>query len=554
MWALEYASLMGLPDCQTAPAAPNCDADEDGVIGETCTANEMLWEVWEDPLGGELADTDGDGVVDAYPKDVAPAAGDGNLIAVPVPACADGTDDCPGQELHCVDGTRPLYYVDPADDLESTDWLITFQGGGGCGRGGLASGGEDCWQKYSDMSVRPQMTTFRIDGGLRGVRRTLSEPGIHGMSPSNTFSSYHRIKIDKCTYDRGTGTVLRTDLHGAACPAGKDCSNREDDPDTDGKPTNLADDAFNLPFHGWFVVEAVLADLADGEAITDWPAETDPETKIELPRMDAATRILVGGHSGGAFGMVYNLDRIASVVGAWGGSTAVYGVFDAKAWPGIDHEEGLSAGGGDDLYDHNTGPVDCTNPPETCLPLDRNGLLSDYSDAVYRPGGQTRITADYRGAVPDDSCVTHHVGPGRCYEPLHVLYNHTSTPFFARQALRDQSHLGKAPAWAHDLDYRWDPSDFTARVVDQVDTFEAERAAAPGRYCEAVYGWANAVGIGLFYPDTRIHAGLYHHGQFMDYALDDGAGCTSYHDALKAWLDGLGDQVLIEGAGASACP
>jgi hypothetical protein len=485
--------------------------------------------------------------------------------------CANGTDDCPGQELHCIDGTRPVYYVDPADDLNSKKWLFVFQGGGSCSQvDDVTSGGVDCFDRYTEVDggffykERDEMSRFLLDesGHLVGPQRSIIGTGaIKPTDPNapNDFSSYHRVKIHKCSYDRFTGRTMRTDLHGANCPAGKDCSNREDDPVTGGKPQNAAGDSFNLRFDGWWIIEAVLADLRDGTTVSEWNGIS--ETVHTLPPLAAPdTRLVLAGHSGGAYGLTYNLDRIADLVGAWNDPPGeVYGVIDAKAWPGIDHEESLLHPG-DDMYDHNWGSAECDSTIQTCLPPDAGGAAStDFSDETFRLRGDTRMRSIYRGAIPDESCLSHHPKAWRCHEPIHVIFNHTETPFFLRQALRDQSHTQKAPEYAVDRwNYVWDESEYTARVVAQAQTFVAERHLPWSQrgWGERVYYWAQPTmrGVGLFYPDETKHSGVFHQTQFFEVELDNGAGCMSYHDALSAWLDGTGDQVYIEGHGATACP
>ena len=453
-----------------------CDSDEDEVRDNFCTINELLDEFHEDPLHGELVDAlIIDGIVDAYPDEVVPANGDGNLNTVVVPLCADGGDTCPGQELRCVDGTRPVYYVDPADEPDEPDqsdlnrWLFTFQGGGSCGAnlrdGRVVPGGEDCWLKYQEDDGHQQMSTAPlVNTSIKGQRRSHRAGGILDASAGNKFNTFHRVKIDKCSFDKSTGRITRTDLAGPG---------RDRDPSTSGKPRNLDGLEFDLSFHGGLIVEAVLEDLRTGKTV---PVHEN-SSEVTLPWLESADQVLIAGQSGGSVGLTSGVDRMAEHMAAWGSTAEVLALFDARGKPGIDHESARSFGVADEnMYDFSTGAASCDAVTDTCLPKNDLNPESDYSDFYYNGGGNT-IRFNYWKHEADDSCTSWHPGfdDWRCLDATHVLYNHVETPFFMRQAQRDQNHLNHGPEFATYSNYRFSEAQYSRRAISQAVSMRDER-------------------------------------------------------------------------------
>lgn len=580
LWAQEFAEQHGITDCKDPAQTVACDKNDDGDTldaGDVCTVAELLKEFHKDPLRGELVedptDVDGDGLFVEYSADIVPGGVDGNLSARVVPLCADGSSSCPDQELRCVDGTRPVYYIDPADDPTSDKWLFTFQGGGSCGRTETETGGENCWDRYQTADGRNQMSTSVQNGGvLLGLKRSIKGSGILDDRASNNFNDFHRVKVHKCTFDRGLGQVARTDLSGA---------DREVDPDTLGKPSAVlaphtaATGEFNLPFHGWFVMQAILADLDTGPSIEVF----EDGTTVTVPSIGDADLVLLAGHSGGSMGVVHRADASKALLATIAPDAEVLALLDARGKTHIDQEAYLTDGGtgagtgaGVNFYDYATGAVDCDSALGACLPASRVPADTSYSDWEYTYdhtiefGGSVGTQMAYRKDRTDDSCTAIHSGSDawRCNTPDHVMYHHMEVPFFLRQSQQDESHLNKAPDWADDRDYRWVQSEYTDRVVSQVLAFRNERNKpwANRDWEERVYGWAQPTdrGLGVFMPDTTKHAGLFNSNHFFEVYLDDGTGsqCTSYHDALWGWLF-TGEELWIEGvgttvSGAGVCP
>lgn len=567
LFALELANAHGLDSCDDPAVTLPCETDGNPATIEQCTPNAFLQQIYDEPLSQELASGN-------LPQD---EPWSGTLIGVFLPKCLDGTDSCdPGAELRCIDGTRPLYYVDPADDPTSNKWLFTFQGGGSCGRSATETGGEMCGAQYTEVNGggnfknRPEMTGWELtnaagSAAYAGPELMRTVGGIHRDDAASPFADYHRVQISKCSYDRSNGRTAISAFDPTSCPAGHDCTWHKQDPDTGGKPNNTLGDGvstvgddFNLQFTGRIQVVALLNHLRAGRTIRDW---TRPVIlgMVDLPALEDAEQIVFAGHSGGAEGLISNLDDLAAAVHSVNPETEVRGVIDARGWPTLDHEQGLNLPG--DMFDQNTNyAFDCIG----CLPVSSSGAGQDTSADPFRPGGNKRMPAAYWEMLPDASCTS--TFPGikkyRCYDTGHVLYNHLSTPFFLRQAQQDQKHLGKAPLFATDPAYLWDPVEYQDRVRDQATAFEAERHASPGRFAEPVYGWADSanVGLGLFMPETTVHGGLFSTSEFTGVRMSLNPACVwsrNYEQVLYDWLDPAvgGDQIFVDGVlGGVTCP
>ncbi|MCB9678058.1 MAG: hypothetical protein H6737_23360 [Alphaproteobacteria bacterium] len=560
MFALEVADMRTGGDCTTATFS--CDSDYDGLADDQCTANEFADLVYDAPEKQPLSDGS---LPTADP-------GDGHLIGVFLPKCVDGSDDCPGRELRCVDGTRPMYWIDPAHgDVNKVLWVFTFEGGGSCSRAPGVPGGVKCWDDYQELDGsqfvnREEMTEWMLPGAgdYQGPQLMRSEGGIlrdDAIDPS-PFENYNRVILSKCSYDRKNGRTIVSG-YDQVCPPGLDCQHHSSDPDTaTGMPENADGDSFQLDFSGRTQVIALFNHLKNSRTVTDWRTG-EPVT---LPALKAASQIVVAGHSGGAEGLIHNLDHIESYLQTIviDPNLDVRGVIDARGWPTLNHMQGYRYG--TDMYDENTGD-DATCVPlavnNWCLPTPVGVANRGFGADVYRPGSQKRVSADYWDMPPDASCVATMSDPleeHRCYDSGQVLFNHLSTPFFLRQALRDNRHLGRAPDYATSSSYRWVPATYETQVRDQIETFEAERTQAVGRFAEPIYGWADpaSIGIGAFMADSERHGGIFVTDEFKSVRVstDQCVTSTSYEEALYDWLQPpFGDVFLVDGLdGATTCP
>ncbi len=464
-----------------------------------------------------------------------------------VPLCEDGSGDhewsnsagasgtaptcVPDDYIRCIDGTRPLYYVDRARlyngtaDTLSNSWVFWFQGGGSCSDADGVGAGENCWNTYLDPTETDEM-------GTSARKTSLAASAILDPDRSESvFKTYNRVRIMKCSYDRfmGTSELLAT--------------------------PNGAGDDIDLFWHGRRMIEAVVADLEHGITFTDEGGQNT------LPPLTDAFRVLFAGHSGGSGGLIMNGDWLASLIHAMRPAAKVRLLVDARWKPGIENEasydpnltipaDDANGDGQLDLWDHIA--------PTPASPGELPGG-GDYHRATLQPGGRFAVQQDQWGAPLDASCEAA-LGNGatRCRDEIHVLANHVETPYFLRQALRDRSHVGGPVSYADDPAFRFTDAEFRDRVVHQlnrfVDDHDTLSMAASGAAGIPAPTWA----YGVFAPNVTKHVGNSDDQQFFDEKLcEDGVGTSpadafSYHDALFDWITYDTQIVAVEDAASTS--
>jgi hypothetical protein len=538
MFALELANQFGLESCDT----------DSGILGPTGvhTANEFAAIVYESPFNPSLSSLTSE---TSY-----------NMDARTVPRCEDGTDSCdPGSWLRCVDGTRPIYWVDYPEDA-SDAWVFSFQGGGSCGRSDMEQGGESCWSFYNGYesetnakgkNSRVDMTGWHLspegaplhdfDGPLMGRLGY----GINS-SDSEQFSQVNRVYVPKCGFDRNNGTVTISE-HAGNCPAGWDCSRHQTDPDSGGRAYTNLGDSFYLPFHGRPIVSAILADLIQ---------TSDPDE----PDLFEATSITFAGHSGGAHGLINNLDSLAEEAEGIAPTASIRGVIDARGWPTLNHVIATErAPAGTTLFDRsdmlNMFCADCL--PEYVDPDSGMTVDQAITAANFRAGSPIDIRSAYTGVMLDSTCTSQALAKQhwRCQATGHVLWNHLSTPFFLRQAVEDSKHIEKrSPEFARSSDWRWTaPADYrssTIRQIRDVQAWGGTQDPGTGPLQPDGYSWmdpTDPIGLGLFFPESDSHPGLFD-GEFLNSTMantDCATDAMTYEQALHAWLYDGGETVFI---------
>ncbi len=461
---------------------------------------------------------------------ISPTGIPGDYVGNWVPLYSDGTDTEPagGEEpIRCIDGTRPMYYVDPAADGNDANWLFFFQGGGSCAGVGGETVGEACWGDYAVASERDEMSSVDNHGSQNATGMLDPDKAANAA----LFRNFNRVIISKCSYDRWLGTATVS----ATSPSGS---------------------TFSLYFHGRRIVEAVFADLADGVPVS--PAN---EEDVTMPPLEDASLVLLAGHSGGAAGVILNGDWMAEEVRARSvADLDVRLVVDARFAPGLENEAAFDTDAED-----AAGPLACATVPggSTCDAYDFAvsgsadlvaGVLP-YDAGTYRIAdalqstGAARYAHEEWGAPLDASCqATHASAWGRCHSETHVLMNHVSTPFFIRNALEDGNHSGNPTAWlceGPDCGYDQPPiqDGFTAaeyheRVVKQLTTLDTWGTASEMEQGLDPDGpTSHGVPIGVFAPDTSTHEGILHDYQSFGLRLREpiDVESTTYAEALYEW-------------------
>ena len=537
-------------------------------------------------LGGAFGCT---GQTNAQARDIyynprTSGGGSGDLISFFLPTCETPGGCLPEEELKCMDGSRTMYYVDPArdplnnpQDPISNGWVFFVTGGESC------MDGQQCGNKYRSPE-RSEMTSV-------GAPRFRSEKGIFGSPPAtqNLFDNYNRVYLRKCTYDRFTGANTH---------------------DAEPSPFN-ANDTVRIFTHGRRMWSAVFNDLAYGYGVVPgkgWyvggAACSTPKCDGscpaggcdgQLPTLNHATKILLVGWSGGGTGMIQQLDSLKAELQSIAPDADIRGVIDARFVPGLEvqasfwldefdptdpnaTDDGINdytqcgavpspncidanGNGRIEYAEARTSPYDLYdqiwNDPGQ-LPLSFGcgvgmgcGIAHDYDPSAFDPMSQMAQSYAYHGTVLDQSCLNAHpANPDICNDYMHVLANHVATPFMLRAGTADAEFTGAGSRalGAVDPNYSYRSRAFEHRVRMQAESFidGFQNRGGPGPFSELATGvdpsWAGNAAphpMAVFIPDTRVHAGMVRRNStfFRDCLAPPGGGpALSLHDALYDWI------------------
>jgi hypothetical protein len=408
-----------------------------------------------------------------------------------VPRCADGTDSCSEPEAVCQDGTRPMIYAERSQGGSSNDWIFFLGGEGGPCHGDL------CWFLYRyarelGEGVRERaMTSLHPDYGTDASQ---VGSGIENGFPAggaNPFAGYNRVRANRCAdwvsdaaelvdYGDGISTELAAQLPPGSAPI-----------ETRVSTTTVHHRAFDI----W---RATFRSLA-----TDAGRDLDGDGVPDLPSLADATTIVLAGSSDASHWLAFGADRLASELRAVAGEDAIVRVvLDAYYEPGLDSEGRF----------HDLAPADfdfLTNPYSATglcrLPDNEDGIANEAcSNASYLPGaGGAPTYRDHlaaRGTLLDESCEDwHHEGAPECYDKIHTLVHHLSTPFLVLADQEDPAIADAGAIYAEDPSYAWaDPATYRERVLAQTRDIEASWTTAAREE-----GAGNAGNAMFVLPKTR---------------------------------------------------
>jgi hypothetical protein len=400
----------------------------------------------------------------------------------------------PGDELQrytlrdpravCNDGTPGVLYVRAATDPELADvWELHVQGGGGCGAWATCVQ-RWCGLDYYDSS---KMSSADLPEQVAGF-------GIYDETSANLLSGANHAYFYYCSSDGWGGQSTLT--------------YQPPEPGTDEAtgievPEGLP--SFTMFAHGHFIVTAAIDELEAG-IVSD--------VGESLPPMRDARVIVWNGTSAGSHGAVRHADWLSERVAANG--TEVVAIFDAAL-----------------------------TPPHEYFDEAHAGIAREYT----RRGWDARLAASDQLPYMDESCMRT-LGPTadawRCDHAAYVMLNHVTTPFFARQDLRDALDMGAAVGLTED---EWE-STVRSMLRDLVNV-----------PTEGVEGADVTVTPGAYGPNCSQHVAL----EMSDWWRvgtvrgADGVDYT-YQDAFFAWYRGARVQVVDEvavGSGdgpLSSCP
>lgn len=371
----------------------------------------------------------------------------------------------------CNDGTPGVLYVRAATNPELADvWQLHVQGGGACS--GWASCAERwCGIGYYDSS---KMSSANLPEEVAGF-------GILDEDPGNLLAGANHAYFYYCSSDGWGGqSTLRYD---------------PPEPGTDEEtgievPEGLP--SFTMFSHGHFIVTAAIEELEAG--ITSDVGES-------LPPMRDASVIVWNGTSAGSHGAVRHADWLAERAAANG--TEVVAIFDAALTPPPEYFD------------------------EAYVDLAREHLMRGWEPKLEAAAG-----------IPpymDESCVAvfgDTEDAWRCDHSGYVMLNHVTTPFLARQDLRDALDMGTAIGLTED---QWEGA---------VRSMLLDLANVPA---EGVEGAEVAVTPGAYGPNCSQHVAL----EMTDWwrvATVQGADSVDYtfQDAFRAWYGGARVQLVDE--------
>ena len=560
-----------------------CDANADGIrdrladldtLGEW---NDFFWEPDDTcnvltkeqyPLGQ---------MEKPYTRHFMPMCIDGSTPPKGVTVCPDGQPI-----IQCTDGTRPTFYYHPGT---MDRWIIKVQGGGVTCTAATGGLGSDCWldNERSDYS-----SAWSENPGTKGFL------GLFDVE-SSAFASYNLVVIDKCVGDRnlGSSTVPLQDFHA-------------DDGTFKGQGP--------VYFHGFREVQSLLAHL------TNWEEDNTLTT---------SSQISILTQSNGSNGLYMYLDRVADFIrhdpsdgqpGLGLAGADVRGLASAFVRSSVEVENLVNHAAQNVFTWSDYDPLSFDNhivaPRSTAGASAADGLW--YSSLAYYDGIEAKLQRDWGTvlfdtddptgpgnivdvATIDESCFRAHGLHGggganveACFDSMHVLLNHITTPVFLAPHLYDfklrvtelnsytkitESFFDLAFAAdagslceSHDENYRcveqaacpegelacdttrtktaeYDPLDFAVRIRAVARGVVDRSAGIPEETPSDVLA---PVGHAVFAPEWDTHDG-WASPEKMAYRICDDSVAGTCHwrsatltAALKSWLENDATVICVE--------
>jgi hypothetical protein len=406
----------------------------------------------------------------------------------------------------CNNGDPAVIHFRPyAGEANRNKWLISLNGGGGCGTGDQCAA-RWCWCRSTDPSAPggcefAKSTTNFSMGNMNADDR----PGIDGTGITlrgdaqrpNPFSDYNQVRIVYCSSDVWVGTRREVPLSATHPKTGEPVS-------------------FSIHFLGSRILDAVLSTLRrDG---VDALRFTFDSGNPEMPDLDDAAEVVLSGDSAGGSGVISNLDRVrdllvANNTGCQAGSCplVVRGLMDAIVGPDLarlDYSESALA---------------------------EAGLGTTYADflALNAAGPERNF-----GTRADASCQEWHAqnAPGTsnaCFDQMHVIRHHVTTPFFVRMALLDglvsSSYIESGVK---------DPALGAMTLMTFAQILQRELAAFPNLRETAEEGSRITTAPGVFAPACPKHDTIHSNPEVYGTAITFEGDDYTLFDVYGHWVAG----------------
>jgi hypothetical protein len=542
---------------------------------ETCS----LYQKWKKAAG--------QGDCSAFPEssyfEVTPLpAASGTLFARKIPKCKDGTDTgCASIEIKSLDGTRPFYYVDPYDRQggpPSNNWVIAFEGGGSCGamRGDNAvaacmngtqidtdnygfngynvfSGGTWFDPDYKEMTTRHPKTDIVTGNPIYTIPNRIVGKGILSTSIQNSFARYNRVLVNKSSFDRFMGNTTTTAPY-------------------DG-------DSVQLFYHGRRMISAMLKDLSRSNGAfnvgTRCPSVSEAECQ-QVEDFTQADRVVVVGESGGAGGIIHNMEFIKQAILNRAPNAKVVFLLASRMIPWLEaeaHWQGGFLGIWDDIY---SGSSIVNGNPGTI------DAVTSYDSAAYQPGGVVRaLLASWGSSTSatdlflDAGCKAQHGNTDwRCFDEGHVALYHMDEDVFWFQSLLDSVHARSSPlSFVSGADYAATgfadvatafggflfrpPAGVIPNVGGVGFNYTQDKANRVIYTSESMLQQHPGAGaLGFYEPSIDCHTTIFSPAFWSDQLTKPGGNTISLDDAFSGWLGlvavGAGqDRAWIQDAGST---
>ena len=480
--------------------------------------------------------------------DHTPTGGSGILHARKVPYCpATGLDTgcTDAEKARSLDGTRGFYHLDAVPN--ATKWVFFLEGGGACGKIQGDNAATTCMTGSKialqpDGVVNDELFSGYIDAladsremtskHARGTANTdfIDEaiPGNGILSDGiNPFWTSTRVQLAKTTFDRFMGNTTLTETYNG--------------------------DSVKMYFHGRRLLKAMFKEL-------DRPNGTQFSVNGEVvPDLSAATQIIVAGNSGGAGGLIHNMEWIKDRLANIAPHAKIIFVVSSRMIPFLEAEAHFANPSFPLYSDHYSGVSTMVSNPN--VPSAPRGPITaelTYSQAAFQANGSTRDLLSSWGdpnsstdPFLDRSCkAAHGNGDWRCFDEGHVALYHMDEDVFFYQSLKDTVHTNSSPLqWVETV--RLDPANgpiggsfsvapwggwsFLNPNGDSYSMKKSERVVYM-----ADQMWANHPGAGriaFYVPEFNCHTSIVRSAFWADTMTSTLLGQKSFGTYLKYWID-----------------
>jgi hypothetical protein len=454
-------------------------------------------------------------------------------------------------DVRCLDGTRPVLYVDRAVGPPSNKWLISFTGGPWCAakdldHNGSFESGQECLDYYVASA-----------GALMGTATTAAMSNLESDNGSGILkpdpltnpmlAAFNRVRVYKCGFDRHSGRSTHTVT--AVAPV-------------------LGTISFDLFNHGQKIVLATL-DMLEGNgagksglSYATWVDQAGSVAQVQetLPSIADAEQVVFIGHSASGHGLYQNADRYATYLREMAGFTGdVRAIHDAHFMHAPENEAAFDSTQNPNPALHNT-LFDARYSGTTAA-------IGTYDARPYFDGGLEIFASDYAAwletplspisTLVDESCFSAHQATAdtwKCLDRFHVRFHHEVTPALIREDFLDPNNehgnppLGFVVQWGPlmprpecaDLGFSPCPpvlsaSQYAARLLVQASHF-LEGIFSRSELALGSDTSGPAGSVYLWMPACGYHEGAYSDSQYYVTTMRKGSSQTTYRGFIEDFL------------------